>query len=42
MPPIHKILCAVFTENDDDIIHLKGGIGVFGAIAYDEVTFLAK
>jgi len=29
-------------ENNEDIIHLKGGLGVFGALAYDEVTFLAK
>lgn len=29
-------------EDDQDIVHVKGGLGVFGALAYDEVIFLAK
>lgn len=29
-------------DNTDDIVHLEGGLGVFGALAYDEVTFVAK
>ena len=29
-------------EDNEGIIHLKGGLGVFGALAYDEVVFVAK